>query len=499
MANAVYVFEVDWDNDGDFGDTSEDCTADLISVETRRGRDYASQLTGRASTGRLAATLKNTAGTYSSYYSSSPIYGSILPGRMVRLRTTSPSAVILWTGYLEKILPAGSVDGIPVVTLEASGAFVKIAGKKVYPAKQSAETTGTIIDVILDAASWNAGYRTLDTGQTEIDKWFVDDRDALNAIREIEETELGFVYEGENGYIVFEDRHHRLKSPHTASVATYSDVEAAAKGYRVIEQLDPLQDIYNDVTAEVNSYTVAGAPAVLWTLNETPTLAPGESKSYWAQYPNTAVDSTDGAYVDSWETPVVGTDITQTGVDNGDIDVSTSKFANSMKITITNNDATGTATLTLVQAQGTKVTKNEPVRINAEDTTSQGKYGNRSYRLPAEWLGDSNTAQDYTNYVVSRYKDPVPVLRITYIANKNSTMLGEALARNISDRITIVATEAKTMLGIDRDFFIEAITHRITRAGRVHEVSYDLSDASGDGSYWVLGLSELSISTKLAY
>ena len=105
MTVATYVCEVDWDNDGNFADAGEDITADCLSIETRRGRDYASQLTGRATAGKLVATLDNQSGDYSPFNTSSPLTGLLLPRRKVRLRVTSPAALTLWTGFLDRIEP----------------------------------------------------------------------------------------------------------------------------------------------------------------------------------------------------------------------------------------------------------------------------------------------------------------------------------------------------------------------------------------------------------
>jgi hypothetical protein len=203
--------------------------------------------------------------------------------------------------------------------------------------------------------------------------------------------------------------------------------------------------------------------------------------------------------VDTWDTPIVGTDITQTGVADGDIGVTVSKFAKSMKITITNNNATNSATLTLIQAKGTKVTKLSSVSVSSSDSTSQDAYGTKTYTLPAKWLQTTNVAQDYANFIIGRYKDPVPIINVAFMANKNSDLMVETMARNISDRITVVATGSKTELGISGDFFIEAISHKISNAGRYHEVMFEMSEASGDGGYWVVGTSLLGTDTRLAY
>jgi hypothetical protein len=495
---ADYVLEVDWTGAGDWSGPHDDVTHGTQSVECRRGRDYSSQLTGRSVAGRLQAVMRNLDGKYSSLNTASPLYGNIVPGRKVRLRTTAPSAVTLWTGYLERITPSGTIDDYPTVTLDASGPLIKIAGKQVSPAAQASAATGTILGAILDAADWPIGERDVDAGQTTVLYWYVDKRDALNAIREVEETELGFLLELADGKIGFEDRHHRLKSPHTASQATFSDVSGLLS-YRSIRQNDPLVEIYNEIVATVAPLYAAGSVSVLWTLREeTPTIGPGESLSWWAEYPNPAVDSETGAYVDAWTTPVATTDVTVTGVAIGDIGISATKFANSMKIMLTNNGAAA-ATVTLLQARGDPVKRREPVRVSDEDATSQAAYGERTYRLPGLWLPNTSTARDFVRYIVSRYKDPLPVLTLSYIANRSADQMTQALTREVSDRVTVVAEGSRTELGIDADFFIESISHRISEGGLRHEVVYELSDSGGDAGYWVLGVSLLGSNTRLAY
>jgi len=499
MSMATYILEVDWANDGAW--TGEDIiTADVRTIECRRGRDYASQLTGRSSAGRLMALLNNGSGKYSKFNSASPIYGNIVPGRKIRLRTTAPVAATLWTGFLSRIAPYGSAGRSALVTLEAFGPLSRLNGKKVAPAKQDSQLTGVIVGAILDDADWPVGDRTIAAGQTTVTKWFVEAKEALTALREIEETELGFMYEAYDGKLVYEDRHTRLKSPYITSVATFTDGAGETLIYRSIEQQDPEREIFNEVVAEVAPLSVAGVVSVLWTLQgETPTIYPGTSKTFVATYPNFEVGFTDGAYVDAWTTPVATTDYTVTGVAVGDIGVAVTKRANSMVITLTNNHATATATVTLLQARGDPVTRQAPVQVTASDATSQTAFGVRSYRLPGPWLPTTATAQDFVDYVVSRYKDPVAILTLGLMPNRNDTIMTQAFTREISDRVTIVSTGSGSQLGLNEDFFIEAISHRISAAGGLHETFFELSYADADAGYWILGTSALGSTTKLAY
>src|SRR4051794_22225875 len=97
-----FKVEVDWNGDGLFANAYSDISSSVVdAVQTVRGRDYASQLTGRSVAGSLQATLRNDTGRYSSFNAASPLYGSILPAREVRAWALTPYTEVLWTGFLD--------------------------------------------------------------------------------------------------------------------------------------------------------------------------------------------------------------------------------------------------------------------------------------------------------------------------------------------------------------------------------------------------------------
>lgn len=499
---ATWELAVDWANDGAF--TGDDLiTGDAIAIECWRGRDYASQVAGRSKAGRLVAQLRNDDGKYSPFNSASPLAGNLLPGRKVRLRETTPTATTIWSGFLDKITPSARVAGQGLTcTLEASGPLIMMAHKEINPAGQTTKRTDQIIGVILDEAGWPAGDRDLAVGKTTIARWFAGASQrgadvAMTALREMEETELGFMLETADGKIRFEDRHYRLVTSRcVTNQATFSD-GVTTLPYTEIQEDDPLRDIYNDVTAVVRNFT-AGTLAVLWTLSggEQPTLAPGETRTWWAQYPN--ADDTTGVQVDAWTTPD-STDITVTGVAFASLGIAVSKFSNKMKIAITNN-GTATATLTLIRARGTPVTMDDSGWVQAEDSASQTKYGKHSYQLPGKWYDDTGQAQDASNYIISRFKDPLAVLRMRFAAGKNATLQAQALGRDISDKITVTASSARSQMGIaSQEFYIESIHHWIGPGALSHTCEFTLSPVGGDGAYWIVGTGVLGTTTKLGF
>lgn len=510
----AFRLDVDWDNDGDYLDANEDVTNDASMIETRRGRDYASQWTAQSVAGRLRATLINVDGKYSPDNASSPLFGKVLPGRRVRLRAPTAGApvggnVVLWTGYLDRIEPTSAPGRISTVELTASGPLITLANRKALYEPLQNRTTGYIINRLLNKpdAVILTQFPLIDTGQTTVPRWGIPEKTTLDAIRELERTELGFFSENPSDdpdqQFVFEDRHHRLKNDHLTARATWADTGAGGTiPFVDIRQRPWLDTIVNSVTVTVRGYTV-DAPAVLWTHAGGPiTIGPGQQVTVLATYPNSQAGATDGAWVDPWILPVAGTDFTVSGVAQSDIEVmildlgmGRQATATSMIIRLRNNHAARTATISNLQARGTAVRRVAETRIVQEDTTSQNLYGIRAFDLPGPWIPDTATAEGYARYIVRRMKDPHPVLSITFRGSASATIQNECLTRQLSDRVTVNAT-GQSRLGVNADMFVESVAFRIRRD--IWETTFDVSPADTE-TYWVLGVSRLGVDTRPAF
>jgi hypothetical protein len=290
---ATYKLQVDWNNDGDWGDTGEEIDMGRVrGITCSFGRDRASQLTGRSKSGSLRATLDNRSGDYNQFNSDSPIYGSILPGRPVRLLGTSAtqSDQAIWQGYLVRITPQVFLGGDAIAILECTGPLGQINLDQIEVPMVTSQRTDQVVPNILDAAGWGSGsgYRTLDTGKTTITRYWKSATYTVPALQEVESTEGGFIREGKDGKIIFDNRHHRLAGVGLTSQATYSDASGAARVYSGLIMDDPLPHIFNQFSTEVQNYTTASV-AVLWTLSESgassPSISPGVARTYIARYP----------------------------------------------------------------------------------------------------------------------------------------------------------------------------------------------------------------------
>ena len=525
MVVATYKLQVNWwGTDGwdsaafpiSLPVTWADGAAFVVASERIRGiscsfgRDRASQLTGNSKAGTMRVVLDNRSGDYNTFNTGSPLYGQILPGRPVRLLGTSATQTnqAIWEGYLTRITPQVFLGGDATAILEATGPLGQINLDQIEVPMVTAQRTDQVVDDILDAAGWGSGstYRTLDTGLTTITRYWKSKTYAVQALQEVEATEGGFIREGKDGKIIFDNRHHRLSGDELTSQATYSDASGAARVYSGLTQDDSLPHIFNRFETAVQIFTTAGSAAVLWTLSESgassPSIPVGESRTYTARYP-TRGSANNAVGVNTWTTTASTTDMLANAAADGsgtnvtsDVGISVSKSSETMEITLTNNGSV-TAYITKLQARGTGITADDPITIQVEDATSQTDFGKRTWPSATPFIPDSGEALDWANFNVNLYKDPSAVLKLSYWANRDTNALNEMLDRDISERVTVVAANTAD-LSINQEFFIEGISHQIA-ANRMHRVTYLLSDAGQFSDCWVLNTSALDTATRLAY
>ena len=173
---------VDWNNDGDFDDLHDSITSDILEMSFQRGRDYASQLSGKSVAGKLTIRLENDTAKYSPDNSSSALFGSLLPGRKVQVRgvvgtyNTFPytfpftfnnlTETVIWTGYLDRITPMPSPHGVDTAEIVVFGVLGYLNDFIPTLTSQTNIRTDQAISAIL--ADVNFSDTTLATGQTTL-------------------------------------------------------------------------------------------------------------------------------------------------------------------------------------------------------------------------------------------------------------------------------------------------------------------------------------------
>lgn len=498
VSNPVYVVEADFDRDGDYLDANEDISTYVESVETELGRDKPDPFTGRAGPGRMSLTLDNRTGIFSPMRAAGALYGSLRRGTPIRWRMTSPVHSIRWTGECRRFVPTSGPE--PKASLQCQTVLGR--EKRVFaPAAADGELPGNIIHTILDAVGQDPTKRLIDTGFSATSNWHVDGPYLLQAAREIEDTELGFLYDDRFGNVVFEDRHHRFGA---VSKATLSDTPAAVLPYVEGTAIDSGEDdVCNDISASVTTYLAdvasifIGDPA--WILPYVPfTLAPGESRTLTARAPTRAAfvnwfapDPFSGTFFSSLN------DVEVSGISPSDIGVSIDPFAMSCDITLTNNDPSNTATVTYVRARGVIYIIDQTTEAHGVDTTSQDDYGPKTYPFQSKWARSFTDVQNYVDYVLDQTSLPRPRAMVPVMANVNFPAY---LDLHISDLISFEADDLFTKFGVDADYFIESVRESVRDiSAPVHEITYGLSLTTTVTGLFTLDTSLLDSADVLVY
>ena len=490
-----YVLEVDWDNDGTYGNANADVWPRVIegTFSCKRGRNFASQRTGRSVAGSLEVQLDNRDGLFDPDNTMSALSGLLSGGRRIRwqMNDGAGNLVTQWTGWLRTIEQRDRYTGFDRVRFRALGVISRlnppregqqqqavVRGQETDIAVQDAaikvfDPDGSIgsSDAVVEGVDYRASYIH---GDREMARWWAD-RPRLTELRDLEQTEAGFLWEPKDGFIGLDAASNRQSASSRISQATFTDespgageIPAVADG---IKPDHPREDLANIITSQVRRYTTPSMVQVLWNVADLE-IGAGADFAVIARYPN---ENTAGANVgvNAWTPLVAGTDYTaQTGVT-----LTMTTEGNEATIRVQN---TGAATMMDIQVRGTTIVRAAPLEITTKDDDSVDEHGPVPYPFPTPWLSDPTDVFSLHRFLLRIYSQPAERLALTWEADSDRD---KAADLDISDRVTI------TRRGMTDSFFIESIRHRVT--ADFHFIIYTLSPAGLYGEIFVLGVSKL--------
>lgn len=208
-----YTVAVDWAGDGDFDDTYDDVTDDVLArgaVVFSYGRDQARQL-APPKVGSLAMTLCNAHRIYSPENTDSPIADDMSPAAPVKVETVYGDVLYpLFTGRVDD-LDVHPDRGDRSIDITALDLLSLLQGVKISTELYQAQRTGALMGIILDQVGWT-GPRDLDLGATFVPWWWLEEADAFGAMTDLLASEgpPSIAYVAPDGTFIFRDRHHRL-------------------------------------------------------------------------------------------------------------------------------------------------------------------------------------------------------------------------------------------------------------------------------------------------
>ena len=331
---------------------------------------------------------------------------------------------------------------------------------------RTAIRTDEAMAVVFTASGIPTSDQTVHPGIITIGRWWTDRDSGIQAARDLEETEGGFLLEPRDGGLEFQDNQYRLRGERRTSQITYKDTLQEIQAEK-IQPEEPLRDLANIIRVNVRHYTTESSQR-LWELREVLQIVAGDTYEIIARYPNPSTMNNEHIGVDTWSAPTytVTDEADPASADrSSDISVTVVPGANEADITLenTSNSALFVQTLTL---DGTPVSEVDPSTIEVRNEDSIDLYGEHDYAVPAKWLENINDARNYATQLVQLHKDPQLRVRVTVRANISPAALMDAQQRQISDRVTLEA-RGITGLFISQEYYVEAINHIIGK-GRTH-------------------------------
>lgn len=515
-AAAQYGFQsvsIDQKDDGVYVELAgTEVQSQAYGIRIERGRE--TEL-GYAPAGVAELTMDNSEGDFSPENSGGAYYGTLDLGNSIYIYEVYGGVTYdLFTGQIEKIVPQDVAgDGGAQAFILCTDGMDDLNATPVETVLRTSVKAGQLIEDILDDAVAFVSSRDIDTGITTFDVAFFSGKNALPQIRSVEDQERGRFYIDVDGDAQFEDRHHRILNHRT------SEYDFGTK-LRAISYEWSKRDLANFVKIVGTKYTEDATTEYLWGTEAgvaaTAVIVPANgSVTIWAIFSQVLSSFTAlGAGGTYWNT---NTEVDKSGTDTtASVSVAATQYGKAIKMVFTSTfnadsylvvpdspPAAADANRTAI-VMG-KFYQEDVIQHIEEDSTSQTAYGKKGLPITAPFMSDPDELLTLAVFLIARHKNPQPMaIRVTIHARTDwptDDILKQALARKISDRVTL----ASTLLGFDQDFYIEKVIHDYKQfEGKFNlDVTWVCSRASEQDSLtWLLeiaGFGELEETTYLSY
>ena len=289
-----------------------------------------------------------------------------------------------------------------------------------------------------------ADYRAADIGgKRTMSRWWVDNLPRLRALRELEQTEAGFLWEGKDGFVNLDPGDHRSSAASRVVHATFTDTTPSTGEIPVLRNGfvpdNALRDLANQISTLVRQFSVE-AEATLWSTTNL-TIPANTTISLTLRYPGRR-SPRDRIGVNAWVTPVAGTDYTaQTGVA-----ITFATSGNEATITFANSG--GEATFPAFRVRGTPLAEDDPLEIVSQDSDSVAEHGVYPYNYPAPWLSNIQDVISQHSFNLRLFASPAERVTAKWVADR---FPAEATAIDLSDRVTV------SRRGTMNDYFVESV------------------------------------------
>ena len=220
----------------------------LVSkVSIRRGRN---RITSQFEAGTANVTLYDQNGDWNPTNPASIYYPNLVPLRQIIIYATYASQnYFLFSGFITNYdtgFRQGN-DELSTVTLRCVDGFKLLAGSGITTVPGSGvQLSGARVNAILDEIDWPISLRDIDAGDSTLQADPGTDRDALQALFNVEQSEFGGIFLDANGKVNFVSRNNLIATP-AFPVYEFSDQGVDISYTNAVVALDDTT-LINDVT-----------------------------------------------------------------------------------------------------------------------------------------------------------------------------------------------------------------------------------------------------------
>jgi hypothetical protein len=236
-----------------------DTPSDVVDVSNitlrasiRRGRN---RILNKFEAGSATIVLEDQNGDWVPSNPASPYYGKLLPLRKIRIWADYDSGsgtvrYYLYSGYITSYDTNFSIglDDLSTVTLQCVDAFRLFSNVAIstVAGTSAGQATGARMENLLDVSAFPLSQRVIDTGDSTVQADPGTERDLLNALQVIENSEFGGFYIDPEGNATFLSR-DTLAQKADQTATNFSD-DGTAISYQAIDFAYDDTLIFNDVT-----------------------------------------------------------------------------------------------------------------------------------------------------------------------------------------------------------------------------------------------------------
>jgi hypothetical protein len=536
VVDITYNVYLDLTGNGDFSDDDENISGYVIEALVKRGAANPWDTIARDT--QIEVELDNSTQLFS------PEAGGALSG----LKPSARLAVDMTYDSVTERLGIGRVarDGIRVdpgsygkrrAGLSTYGLLLLLQEEmNVELALQTNVTTDQVIALLIDASGiypfaftgWllgitgyselgvstvlsdgPAGFLDLDTGSNTLayvgDQWG-QQVSLYTMLKQLMEAERGLLYERRDGWLAMRSRHYFIEDVATAVDAAITDAHLIASK----------KQEYGYGESVVNDVTVTGYPRQVGTARTvvarypiasgTGHIIPSGSTSYLTLDYKDSGGASIGAYdvvfdlTTDYTTGFWNSVTQQIETGSPSLVVSVQEAAGKVTLVIANEDSShaiimpGSTDSTAITVRGYAIQTFDGLTVNEQNTDSISEILRQSMRLDLKLLSDADAVQSTALFELgNRGTIQGHFTHITLSPFKSEQCAEWVRDLTIGDRISVTETQT----GHTGEYFIVGEEHRVLNGATEHYATYTLRPAST--GWWVLGVSELGVSTTLSY